>query len=115
MRLKSLFLLLCLVFSTSAFANRYTDSEVDSLRARVDSLERQLSRLESRVDMIQNQPVAPPPYHPETDCSPREFVRLLKNNNIVYPVAERLCPFRCTRMMEEYRRNDPQSRYTCVR
>ena len=111
MKLSTLTFLLSLTFSTFASAQNYGNADnsqtINMLRDKIDSLERRVERLEDRVFAQQNQQ----PSNPNTTCSSLDYVRLLKDN--IFPVAEKLCPYQCAKLLVDYQKNNQNVNYKC--
>lgn len=96
MKLKSLLILVAAGLSlttNAAYANRYTDAEIDALNTRISRMERRIFTLEEQVRILSNntprpfpppQPIAPPPPPPpapyNNGCPNPSYVRLYENN-----------------------------------
>lgn len=107
-----IFLPIC-AYSQTMNTELQNTQTIDQLRNKIDALERRIESLEDKIDSLQNQTVINLPNNSNTSCSSSDYVNLVKDHNIAFPIAENLCPQQCAKLLIQYQRNNHGAQVEC--
>jgi len=120
MKISTLTLLFSLTFTFFATAQNQSFSNTNAqtmnrLKDKIDALERRIDRLEDRMNTQQNQTASSSSNSNSPTCNSADYVRLLKDNNFISPVAENICPYQCAKLLIDYQKQNSNSNYRCTK